>query len=59
LPAEVDEVVEGVAADDGAAGPGLVEDAHQDEVVLPAVVLGDAALLVDGAFLSSPPESRK
>jgi hypothetical protein len=48
----VDEVVEAIAADNGAARSGLVgKDAHQDQVVLAAILLGHAALLVDGAFL--------
>ncbi len=52
LPAVVDEVVEGLAADDGAAGAGLVgKDLDEDQVVALAVLLGHAALLVDGALL--------
>ena len=52
LSAVMDEVVKGVAADDGPARFGFVgKDAHQDQVVPLAVLLGDAALLVHRAFL--------
>ena len=48
----MDQVVKAIAADDGAARPGLVgKDAHQDQVMLLAILLGHTALLVDRAFL--------
>jgi hypothetical protein len=49
--------IEGLAADDGVAGTGLVgKDLDEDQAVALAVLLGDAALLADECSCSSPPE---
>ena len=60
LPAVVDDVIKGVATDDGTLGSRVVsEHPHQNQVGLLAVLLGTRRCRSTERFCSSPAESRK